>query len=204
MFSGIIEAQSRLIKKWSSDQALRLLVERPVEFNDLKIGDSICTNGVCLTIELFTATEIQFCLGAETLHILANSLSRWETQPINLERSLKFGDRVHGHLVTGHVDILGKVIRSEADGECWQLQVEIQPPVSRFFWKKGSVGLNGVSLTVNDVQSLSQQAIIISVCLIPETIKKTNLSFLKVNDYVPIEADYLAKAYFQSRERDTL
>jgi len=200
MFSGIIEAQSTFIQQSMDPQALRLQIQRPPEFTDLHIGDSICTNGICLTIEKFDETMIQFCLGAETLKLLASTLPQWSKFPINLERSLRFGDRVHGHLVTGHVDVAASVRRAEADGECWQMQVEIPASLASFFWKKGSICLNGVSLTVNQVARLKSGAALVDVCLIPETLKKTNLQHFRVNDFIHVEADYLAKAYYQIKE----
>lgn len=196
MFSGIVESQSKVIKT-SSDQntdqkLIRILVQRPASFDDLKIGDSICVNGICLTIEEFDSKQIQFCLGFETLSILSSSFTQWSQFNLNLERSLKLGDRVHGHLVTGHVDGLGKIIHSYADGDCWQMRLQVPSDLKNFFWKKGSVCLNGVSLTVNEVNDE-----MISVCLIPETIAVTNLSSLPEGYFVNVEADYLAKAYFQ-------
>ena len=198
MFSGIIEAQSKLLKQWSSDQTIRIEIERPPQFDDLKIGDSVCTNGVCLTIENFDQQKIQFCLGSETIEILGSGFSFWNKYPLNLERSMKLGDRVHGHLVTGHVDSLSKVIKSYADGECWQMRIEISDELIPYFWKKGSVCLNGVSLTVNEIFR-KKAANWIAVCLIPETIQKTNLKFYQAEQYINIETDYLAKAYINSQ-----
>jgi riboflavin synthase len=196
MFSGIIEAQTQIIKVQSdadgSQKVIRIFVQRPPHFDDLKNGDSICVNGICLTIERFNDVEIQFCLGAETLALLGDHFNQWQASKLNLERSLKFGDRVHGHLVTGHVDSLGKIIKAYQDGECWQIVFQVSEEVKKAFWKKGSVCLNGVSLTVNDVQDN-----LISVCLIPETIQATNLAQYRVGAFLNVEADYLAKAYFQ-------
>ena len=196
MFSGIIESQSQIKRTQVNDHAnikiIRIFVTKPLFFNDLKIGDSICTNGVCLTVEAFTADEIQFCLGAETLALLGESFSHWPSHGLNLERSLKLGDRVHGHLVTGHVDGVGKIIKSYEDGGSWQMVIQVPQDIKKFFWKKGSICLHGVSLTVNNVQDD-----LISVCLIPETITSTNLSKISVESLINVESDYLAKAYFQ-------
>lgn len=201
MFSGIVEAQSKVLKQTSSDQAIRIEVERPKYFDDIKIGDSISTNGVCLTVERFDSEKIQFCLGAETLKLLGAGFDLWTKYPLNLERSLRLGDRVHGHLVTGHVDSLAKLIKAYADGECWQMQIEIPDRLIGFFWKKGSVCLNGVSLTVNEVQKKAGQNFI-EVCLIPETIQKTNLKNYQSGQFLNIESDYLAKAYISSQNHE--
>ncbi|MBC7741513.1 MAG: riboflavin synthase [Bdellovibrionaceae bacterium] len=199
MFSGIIEAQSNILSEVTADSAIRIEITKPQDFNDLKIGDSICTNGICLTIEKLDSERIQFCLGAETLQLLGPAFSSWKKQPLNLERSLRLGDRVHGHLVTGHVDCAARVHRSYQDGECWQMQIEIPAALKNYFWKKSSICLNGVSLTVNQVQRVNDLCLV-NVCLIPETIKKTNLSQVMAGDAVCVEADYLAKAYLNQKE----
>lgn len=198
MFSGIVEAKSKILQKQQADQAVRILVEKPTTFADIHIGDSIATNGVCLTVENFDQNTIQFCLGAETLAVLKSSLSNWEKYPLNLERSLKFGERVHGHLVTGHVDTLCEVVESYQDGDCWQIRVSLPEELKSFFWKKGSACLNGVSLTVNAVEKKT-----LAFCLIPETIQATNLVNYKVGEFLNLEADYLAKAYIFSREQNS-
>lgn len=194
MFSGIVETTTTLIRTEKMNQASRLWIKRPTSFNDIKIGDSICVNGACLTVEAFDQNEMQFCLGLETLTLLDKSLSYWERVPLNLERSLKFGDRVHGHLVTGHVDEAAKIVVSEANGDVWDLAVEVSPDIAKFFWHKGSACINGVSLTINKIENN-----FIFFCLIPETLKVTNLQYYKKNDFVNIESDYLAKAYIRSQ-----
>jgi riboflavin synthase len=199
MFSGIVEAQSQIISEVRAPQVTRISIQKPIEFDDLKVGDSICTNGVCLTIEKFDQEQIQLCLGAETLQLLGEAYQNWKSKPVNLERSLRLGDRIHGHLVTGHVDCVAKVIESFQDGECWQMQIAIPISIRKHFWKKGSICLNGVSLTVNEVLSTADGAIV-NVCLIPETIKKTNLSQIKKDEFVCVESDYLAKSYLQQKE----
>lgn len=199
MFSGIVEAQSQVKKITPLKDSCRILVTRPKSFQDIEIGDSICTNGICLTVEAMTKSTLQFCLGAETLKILGDSFSYWKSKSLNLERSLQFGQRVHGHLVTGHVDAQSQIIKSYQQGECWQIQIEVPKSLASFFWKKGSVCLNGVSLTVNEYFKLKNKYYL-EVCLIPETIKATNLVQFKPKEFFNIEADYLAKAYIQSRD----
>ncbi|MFZ3230479.1 MAG: riboflavin synthase [Pseudobdellovibrio sp.] len=198
MFSGIVETKSKILKVTSLKESVRIIIARPKAFKDIKIGDSICTNGVCLTVEAFDKTTIQFCLGAETLKVLGSTFELWKKKSLNLERSLQFGQRVHGHLVTGHVDSQAQIIKSYKQGECWQIQIEIPKQFSSFFWKKGSICLNGVSLTVNEYFKLKQKYFL-EVCLIPETISATNLTQYKEKEFLNIEADYLAKAYIQSR-----
>ncbi len=194
MFSGIVETKSKIRDLKNFDQAVRIWVAKPLSFDDLKIGDSICTNGICLTVEKFDQETIQFCLGQETLKILSDSFAAWSKHELNLERSLQFGSRVHGHLVTGHVDSVCTVIESYQDGECWQIAVQVPNQLKTFFWQKGSVCLNGVSLTVNSFDGQ-----ILKVCLIPETISATNLSSYTIGEKINLEADYLAKAYIYSK-----
>ncbi|MFN8792640.1 MAG: riboflavin synthase [Bdellovibrionales bacterium] len=195
MFSGIVEATSRVLSSKLLDHAVTVHVERPSDFQDLKIGDSVACNGVCLTIEGFDEHQLQFTLAAETLRLLQLDPQALVGQIWNLERSLKFGDRVHGHLVTGHIEALGRVVFSEALGDSWILRVQVPSSLRRYLWAKGSVALHGVSLTVNHFEADT-----VEVCLIPETLKRTNLRSLSVGSPVNLETDYLAKAYFQGRD----
>lgn len=197
MFSGIVEATAEVLSIEKRENVVRVMLSRPPHFNDIRIGDSVSCNGVCLTIEAFDDRTMQFSLAHETLQILNIDSTRLTGQRWNLERSLRFGDRVHGHLVTGHVEALGEITRSEALGESWILDVKVPAGMKRSIWKKGSVALHGVSLTVNEFFGG-----VISVCLIPETLKRTNLADLKVGQFVNVETDYLAKAYFQGRDHE--
>ncbi len=192
MFSGIVESVQPILSVQKGQSVLRISTKKPIEFNDLRSGDSISTDGVCLTLESFDENTLTFALAFETLRILQWPLENPETligRKLNLERSLRFGDRIHGHLVTGHVDSLGLVTKSEGQGENWFLDVKVADSVRPFVWKKGSVTLNGVSLTVNEVKND-----VVSVCLIPETLKRTNLADIRVGSAINVEPDYMAKA----------
>lgn len=193
MFSGIVESVQPILTVQKGTGALiRIGVQKPKEFDDLKLGDSIATDGVCLTVEAFDYETITFALAAETLKVLQwspDSPEHLKGRQLNLERSLRFGDRIHGHFVTGHVDSLGRVVRSEGSGENWFLDVEVAASVLPYIWKKGSITLNGVSLTVNEVNGAK-----VSVGLIPETLKRTNLGEQKVGSFINVEPDYMAKA----------
>ncbi|MBL7672341.1 MAG: riboflavin synthase [Bdellovibrionaceae bacterium] len=196
MFSGIIEAKSSILMTQDLDRALRIRVQRPLTFDDIKLGDSVAVNGVCLTIEECTPELLTFTLAAETLKVLRWNQAPWTHHPINLERSLRFGDRIHGHLVSGHVDELGEVVKAESFGDSWLLDVSFDSGKSDLIWKKGSITIQGVSLTVNEVKGS-----ILSVCLIPETVKRTNLSEFKVHDFVNLEYDWMAKALIHSFQK---
>lgn len=199
MFSGIVEAQSQVLKLDQKNQSLQITIERPQAFDDIKNGDSICTDGVCLTIEKFDDQTMQFSLGAETLKVLNIAHRAWPQNTINVERSLKFGDRVHGHFVSGHVDSLVEITRSEALGDSWLIDVIVPNEYAKLVWKKGSITLNGVSLTINEVVK-APQGQLVSVCLIPETIERTNLKKFKAAESLHFEADYFAKSILRITE----
>lgn len=192
MFSGIIESVQPLLKVHQGlGPVVRFDLKKPNEFDDLKIGDSIAVNGICLTVETFDQGQVTFALAAETLKVLGETpetVHKLIGKFFNLERSMKFGDRIHGHLVTGHVDSLAKVVRSEPVGENLFLDVEVQASIAPFIWRKGSITLNGVSLTINEIVGHT-----VSVCLIPETLKRTNLASYKVGQCLNVEPDYFAK-----------
>ena len=188
MFSGIVEARARVRKTTQKPNLVELIVERPVGFNDIRLGDSVCTNGVCLTVEAFDDQTLQFALGAETLEVTGWSAAALENADVNLERSMRLGDRIHGHLVSGHVDATGRVRKIEPVGGSVFIDIEIPARLAPYIWKKGSWAMNGVSLTVNSAENN-----IVKVCLIPETLKRTNLGDLRAGDPVTIEVDTVAR-----------
>lgn len=195
MFSGIIETVEPILKHEALQEAHRLVIRRPHSFNDISLGDSIAVNGICLTVEAFDSETLTFTLGFETLKVLGSSLELWFARPVNLERSLAFGSRVHGHFVSGHVETMTEITKSEALGENWLLSVLIPQELRKFCWKKGSLALNGVSLTINSVDNN-----IAEVCLIPETQKRTNLSSYKIGEKLCFEPDSFAKAIVNALE----
>jgi riboflavin synthase len=153
-----------------------------------------------LTVESYDEETIVFALAAETL-----AVTNWQSpsgpsdlvgRRINLERSLKMGDRIHGHWVTGHVDAAAKVTKVDELPGMRVIDVEIPKAIRPMVWKKGSWAINGVSLTVNSVDGG-----VASHCLIPETLSRTNLSDLKPGDLVNVEVDVFARALAQSVER---
>lgn len=191
MFTGIVESSSKITHFIQFDASVyRIAVARPKGFLDLKIGDSVCMNGVCLTIVEFDSESIKFDIGPETLKITGWSEDKLLGAQVNLERSMRYGDRVHGHFLTGHVDEVGKILTSQSNGEAWDIKIQLSENSKNFVWKKGSIGIAGVSLTVNEFQGFT-----VSVCLIPETIKITNLSGYKSGDDINIEYDWMAKAF---------
>lgn len=189
MFTGIVETESPILSVELSDaQILRVQIARPPCFDDLKIGDSIAVEGVCLTLEDFTESTMRFAIALETLQVTGWTSESLNGKLVNLERSLRYGDRVHGHLVTGHVDCKGQVIEVQEVGGAVLISIGLPKDTLKYIWKKGSCSINGVSLTVNSVENH-----VLGVCLIPETVSRTSLKHLRAGDEVNIETDWMAK-----------
>ena len=199
MFSGIIEETTK-VKSWNPHgDVYALSLVRPRVFDDLDIGDSVAVNGACLTLESQTSDELFFSVGPETLRVLgwASSLKVGDT--VNLERSLRMGARIHGHLVSGHVESLGQItLIQDVDGARF-LEISVPLSAKPLVWKKGSIAINGVSLTINEVKE-DQKSCVICVCLIPETLRKTNLGILHLHNSVGIEPDLMARGLLRLRE----
>ena len=195
MFSGIIEAQSELLTLEKTPPSAKLTLQKPPNWNDVQTGDSIAVNGVCLTVEALTESTLQFTLGPETLKITHWTEFLQPGQGMNLERSLAVGDRMHGHFVPGHVDEMGRLESRNELGDCLELWISCSAPFQKFLWKKASVSVNGVSLTVNDLEPGRFQ-----VVLIPETLRITNLAHLQVGDLLCLEADFFARGLIQVLE----
>jgi len=194
LFTGIVEAKSKVLNVQSGEQSFKLTLARPPHFDDLHRGDSIACNGVCLTLENFDNQTLQFTVGFETINVTAWNLEKLLDLEFNLERSLKFGDRIHGHLVSGHVDALAEVVHREWVGECLIFNFSLPHALRKEIWKKSSVAINGVSLTVNEVDKDT-----FSVCLIPETLHQTQLETVIVGDKVNIETDYYMKGLLSAQ-----
>lgn len=190
MFSGIVEATSKIVRTQENQGTVVLTISRPQDFNDLLPGHSVCVNGVCLTVEKLSEGEMEFSLAKETLRITGWTSSNLNGQEVNLERSLQFGDRVHGHMVTGHVETVAEVLKKEIFGLSTVITFNLPNKIKKYLVQKGSVAINGVSLTVNNVDKGE-----FSVCLIPETVKRTNLGSLEVGSVVNIEADHFMKMW---------
>jgi riboflavin synthase len=200
MFSGIVETQARVLAARVEGSLLRIDVERPAAFTDLHVGDSVAHNGVCLTVESFDVKIMTYALGAETLKITGWSKDHLLNRYLNVERSLRVGDRIHGHMVSGHVDATGEVVTVQDLGGSTLFEVRAPTSLLPFVWPKGSWAVNGVSLTVNAVADS-----VVSMCLIPETLQRTNLGKIQSGDSVNIEIDMMARgmvhyfANFQSQ-----
>ena len=183
MFSGIVQEFSKKTEVKPKDYGINLSVNVTKKFTKgLKKGDSVAVNGVCLTVKKFNPDTINFDVIHESLK-LTNLKSLNPKLPLNLERSLKMGDEIGGHLVSGHIHSKGKILDFKKSKETL-LKIELPKSIKGYILKKGYVALNGISLTVVNVDSKS-----FSVSLIPETLENTNLKFLKKGDLLNIEAD---------------
>lgn len=187
MFSGIIEALGRVGKFERRNDDAVLTVEGGLDPKELVLGESIATNGVCLTVREITDLGFVADLSKETLdRTTLGTLS--EGARLNLERSLKVGDRISGHFVFGHVDTVGKIVSFEPEGEGQRLTISHPTDFGCYVADKGSVSIDGISLTV-----CAPADDRFSIALIPHTLEVTTLGARKAGDPINLEADMLAR-----------
>ncbi|MBU6502278.1 MAG: riboflavin synthase [Burkholderiales bacterium] len=196
MFTGIITGVGRIAAVHdlgsSSQHGKRLNIEAPAGYlDDVALGDSIALNGACMTVTTLVPERRQFCID-----ISAESLDKTTglatPGPINLEKALRAHDRLGGHLVAGHVDGIGTVSHFAQVGESWELRVNAPCELARYLAYKGSITVNGVSLTVNRVTD-SDAGCEISINLIPHTVENTALNQLRTGARVNLEIDLIAR-----------
>jgi riboflavin synthase len=189
MFTGIVEAVGRITDAQTRSGGLRLVVDaNDLSLTDVEVGDSVALNGCCLTVVEVTGATLAFDVSAETAACTAG-LDR--TGEVNLEAALRVGDRLGGHLMSGHVDGVGTVTRFEsAIGDAASVLLEVEAPadIARLIATKGSIAVNGVSLTVNRVAGRR-----FDTNLIPHTLAVTTLKHLVVGTQVNLEVDVLAR-----------
>ncbi len=187
MFTGLIEDLGTLRDiRTGADQA-RLTVTTGLPMAELSLGESIAVNGVCLTVTSFGDGAFSADVSPETMSCTTlGSLTRGAY--VNLERALRLSDRLGGHLVTGHIDGQGRIVERRKDGNAWRFKFQTDAAVSSLLVAKGSVTIDGISLTVNEV---SEDAF--SLAIIPLTLSKTTLQERNVGDGVNIETDLIGK-----------
>jgi len=187
MFTGIIEelGHVREVEKRGADA--RIVIEARRVTEDSRNGDSISVNGVCLTALDVRANSFAADVSKETL--LRSTLGRLQTgSPVNLERAVTPATRLGGHIVQGHVDARGEFLGAESHGESWTVRIAYPPEIARYLVFKGSVAVEGISLTI---AGLTDDYFEIAV--IPKTWEVTNFSYLKTGDEVNLEVDVIAK-----------
>ena len=191
MFTGIIQAIGKVREPEKLGNGVRLTITTPEEFHleEVHVGDSIAVNGACMTVTKLNGRDFQIDVSAESLSKTTGLDTFGE---VNLEKAMRLGDRVDGHLVSGHVDGVGSVESFEKVAESYKLVIRAPLKLSPYLAYKGSVAVNGVSLTINSVEDTAMGALI-SINLIPHTIEVTTLKHLKAQDWVNLEIDTLAR-----------
>jgi riboflavin synthase len=185
MFTGLVETTGAITSLKNTGKGIRLSL-RPSAALDVQTGDSICVNGVCLTVTTHGA-DIDFDVSPETMKSTNLGEQRMGGR-VNLERALRLSDRLGGHIVTGHVDDTGSVVSRKPVGDYTFFTFESSDDILKYIVKKGSVAIDGISLTVVELDSRS-----FSVAIIPHTLSATNLAGKETGDKVNIEVDIIGK-----------
>jgi riboflavin synthase len=207
MFTGIVAAIGVIEEVvpladtvGQAESGRRLVIEASrLGLDDVQVGDSIAIQGACMTVvELGGPTSARLSEGRFAVDVSLESLARTVglTAPgmVNLEKALRLSDRLGGHLVSGHIDGLGRVAAFDPVGESWFLAIEVPAALAKYFAYKGSVTVDGVSLTVNRVEDFAAKGVTrIEINVIPHTMSVTTLGCLNVGDFVNIEVDQIAR-----------
>lgn len=191
MFTGIIQAVGHIDTMTKLGNDLQLSIHAAhLGLDDVVIGDSIAVNGVCLTVAKLNATHFEAHVSQATLSV---TVGLSDKTAVNLEKALRLNDRLGGHLVSGHVDGVGEVtqfenLSNQNNGDCWMLAIRAPHAMSKYIAKKGSICVNGVSLTVN---SIKQDIFIVNI--IPHTLENTTFKDLALGSQVNLEIDQIAR-----------
>jgi riboflavin synthase len=187
MFTGIIEELGTVKALRREAGAARITLSAAKVLDGTTLGDSICVNGVCLTVVEMSRTEFSADVAVETLRV-TNLGDLQAGNKVNLERALQLSARIGGHLVTGHVDAVGRLREKREEGNGWRIFIDASASVLRYVIKKGSIAIDGISLTVADVDNAG-----LAIAMIPHTAKLTTLGFKKAGDSVNLESDIIGK-----------
>ena len=186
MFTGIIQSIGVIKKIESLKKDVQIsIVYDPKKINDINLGDSISVNGICLTVQKKQKKQFIFHVSQETLN---RTIAFKENAMVNLESSLLYNGKVGGHFVTGHIDGIGKISEIKINSQCWIIEIKPPKKLLKFIAEKGSVSINGVSLTVNSIKDDK-----FKVNIIPFTLKETNLGALVKGSEINIEIDLIAR-----------
>jgi len=195
MFTGIIEKVGKVLEFNNNQSSCKLIVQIEKIDTSISIGDSVAINGTCLTVEKSDEPFYHFTLSPETLEV--SSLSNLQKDSyVNVELPLTINKFINGHIVSGHVDSLGTVISLEKVKDSWFLLVTVEKNILKYIVTKGSISIDGVSLTVNDIRDQS-----ISLMIIPHTYENTIIKYYKPREKVNIEVDYISK-YLEKLKND--
>ena len=188
MFTGIIQSKGNVVEVHSSDKGVVLVFHcNDLDLSDCSIGDSIAVNGVCLTVTELKENSFTSDVSQETLNC-TNFSELKKGQNVNLERSLRLNQGIDGHLVSGHIDGVGEVISIDKEGTSTRLKIKVNTDLTKYIAKKGSICINGVSLTVNSIETN-----IFDVNIVPHTLSWTTFGELIENSKVNIEIDIIAR-----------
>jgi riboflavin synthase len=187
MFTGLVEEVGKVLWIRATEQGIQLEIAAPDMAPQTRIGDSIAVNGCCLTVTAHRSEQVTFDLLTETLKRTNLGLLRRDSL-VNLERSLRMDGRIGGHFVQGHIDEAARIVSFEEKGKDCRLEIELSPEFARYIVYKGSVAINGISLTVAELSPRS-----FTVWIIPHTRRATNLQSARPGEQVNLEFDILAK-----------
>ncbi|UCG13956.1 MAG: riboflavin synthase [Deltaproteobacteria bacterium] len=187
MFTGMIEGTGTLIRLEPRGKDMRLSIRASLDPGELKTGDSVAVDGACLTVVSFHGRTFTVDVSQETLR-RTTLAQRRQGDEVNLEWALRLGDRLGGHLVNGHVDGRARVVARQSKGESLVYRFEVAPEHGRYLIEKGSVAVNGVSLTVNSCDARSFE-----VNVVPHTARVTTIGTLRVGNEVNVEVDLIGK-----------
>lgn len=196
MFTGIIQAVGEIQPTTYSNGDIQISIEaHQLDLSDVKLGDSIAVNGVCLTVTHVSQTHFVADVSKETLSV---TIGLNKKGPANLEKAMRLSDRLGGHLVSGHVDGVGEVVRFEAVNDCWLLAIRAPHAISKYIARKGSICVNGVSLTINTIEKD-----VFTINIIPHTLAKTTLGALNIGSQVNLEIDQIARYVERMQQWET-
>lgn len=187
MFTGIVEEMGAVTSMEKTLAGMRLTILASTVMGDLKIGDSVSVNGTCLTVVTKGERDFSVEVSPETLSVTALGQLK-SGAPVNLERAMKLNERIGGHLVAGHVDGVGIIRNRHQDGNAIVFTIEAPSEILRYCVAKGSITVDGISLTINDVSEKG-----FSVAIIPHTARVTTLGLKQPNDTVNLESDLIGK-----------
>ena len=187
MFNGIIKNTGIINRLYKKNNNCFLYILSKIKFTKKEIGSSISCSGACLTLEKYNRNLSKFYISKETLSKTIFKTSK-KGDIINLERPLKYGEHISGHFVQGHVDATAVVKKINLVGKSWQINLKLSKKFKKYLVQKGSIAINGVSLTIAKILIDGLQ-----IAIIPQTLKLTNLIYLKEKDLVNIELDILGK-----------